>query len=119
MGLPLYLSIPGGILRTSRGDARLAISSMTIGATQANGAGDVHGGTVGCSMASQATGRLSVGVGLRLEQQNIFVALRRSGTVSTDREREAKQGRRSENTNDIVKCRSHVPSGAFKTEISH
>ena len=78
MGLLLRLCIRGRILRTVRGDARVAISSVTVGATQANRAGRMHRGTVGRGVASQAAGGLAVGVGLRLEEQNIFVALFRS-----------------------------------------
>jgi hypothetical protein len=78
----------------------------------------MHGATVGCGVASQATGGLSVGVSLRLQEENVFVALRgrRPGAPGPGH---AEQGRRSKKTNDFVKCKSHIPSIAFKTEISH
>jgi hypothetical protein len=59
-------------------------------------------------VTGQATGRLSVGVSLRLHEQNAFAALRRSGNVGTDRERQAQQGCGAENTKDIVKRKPHV-----------
>src|SRR3981189_3142175 len=46
MGLILYLSIRVGVLLSTRGRTRLAISSVAIGAAQTNGAGDMHSGTV-------------------------------------------------------------------------
>src|ERR1700733_2939746 len=80
MGLPLGLCIRGRILRSVRCYVRVAISSVTVGAAEANRAGDMHGGAVGRGVAGQAAGGLAVGVGLRLQEQYAVVALRMNRT---------------------------------------
>jgi hypothetical protein len=101
MGLLLRLNILGRFLLTTRGDARFAISSVAIGASEANRACEVHGGTVRRRVACQTAGRFAICIRLRLEQQNIiYVFFGRSLALNP-----TEQNRRSETDNayQIVK----------------
>ena len=95
MRLSLRLCICGGILGTILGNARVAISAVTVDATEANRAGGMHGGAVGRGVASKAASGLLVGVSLRLQEQNTFVALRMSRTCAMG-SYQAEQARRDE-----------------------
>ncbi len=67
MGLHLYLRVLGGILGSTGGYARVAVSSMTIGTAEADGSGCVHRRAIGRGVAGHAACGLAIGVGLRLQ----------------------------------------------------
>ena len=71
MGLTFGLIVLRRILRGVRGQADFGIAAVTVGASQAYGAGAVHGGSVGGGVAGDAAGGFAVGFGLGLQQEDI------------------------------------------------
>ena len=70
--------LPGRIRGESFGAsavrADVGIAAVAVGASQAHGAGGVHGGAVGGGVAGQAAGGFAVGFGLGLQQEDIWCA---------------------------------------------
>ena len=55
------------------------ISAVAIGASQAHRAGAVHGGAVGGGVAGDAAGGFAVGVGLGLQEEDVWLGRLSSG----------------------------------------
>ena len=71
MGFALGLCILRRVFRSVGGHADFGIAAVAVGASQAHGAGAVHGGAVGGGVAGDAAGGLAVGVGLGLQQEDV------------------------------------------------
>ena len=71
MGLAFYMIILRRIFRGVGGQADFGIAAVTVSASQAHGAGVVHGGAVGGSVAGDAADGFAVGVGLGLQQEDV------------------------------------------------
>jgi hypothetical protein len=114
--LILDLQVLGRILRRARGNTRVEVAAVTIGASETDGCGRMHRRTIGCSVAGQAAGGLPVGVGLRLQKKNIAAILRRSRNFGSDCGNEAQQCRHAHDYHRVVTSQSHA-STSFKTGI--
>ena len=71
MGLAFGLSILRRIFWRVGSQADFGIAAVTIGASQAHGAGAVHGGAVGGGVAGDAARGFAVGFGLGLQQEDV------------------------------------------------
>jgi hypothetical protein len=71
MGLTFGLIVLRRIFWGVPSQADFGISSVTVSATQAHGAGAVHGGAVGGGVAGDAARGLAVGFGLGLQQEDV------------------------------------------------
>jgi hypothetical protein len=75
MGLTFGLIVLPRIFCGVPSQANFGISCVTVGASQAHGAGAVHSGAVGGSVAGETTRGFAVGFGLGLQQKDVRVRL--------------------------------------------